>query len=327
MSFFNPEATTPLITHAKPRANYQVAMSKTITPIDLSKTGSAYFAPATVSHPGTSLIHVAGQVGVLQGGHIPPDYVSQIHLALLNLKQIIFAAGATINDIAKLTIYIVDYDPATRKHVRHIEKFLDGHRPAVTLIPVQKLAQPGLLFEVEAVIATKDPGPFPLSCESGSSKEEVDVVIIGAGLAGLTAAEHVLHAGLSCVILEARDRVGGKTWSQHVSKGDGIVDLGAAWINDSNQSRMIGLARRFGAELVIQNTTGLCVLQDFEGICSTFPYGELPKVSTYLPYSMYVTEKQTTVRLTVECSLTPPQPAMLQRSVTCAKETVRLSMF
>ncbi|KUI63468.1 Amine oxidase [flavin-containing] [Cytospora mali] len=250
-------------------------MSKPIETVDLPNTSSAYFAPATLSYPETSLLHVAGQVGLAQDGHMPADYESQIHLALLNLKRVIFVAGASIDDLAKLTIYVVNYDPDTRKHIRHVKKFLNGHRPAITLVPVQQLAQPGWLFEVDAVVAVRTPGPLPMVSKSATKK--VDVAIIGAGLAGLTAAGDVLRAGLSCVVLEARDRVGGKTWSQPLSKGDGTIDLGAAWINDTNQSRMIGLARRFGADLIEQNTTGDCVLQDFEGRCSSFPYGELPK--------------------------------------------------
>ena len=68
--------------------------------------------------------------------------------------------------------------------------------------------------------------------------ETTDVVIIGAGLAGLTAARDILASGLSCIILEARDRVGGKTWSLPLPDGNGTVDLGAAWINDVNQTQV-----------------------------------------------------------------------------------------
>lgn len=272
-------------------------MTKSISAVDLSTTTSAaYFAPATVSKPGVSLVHVAGQVGTTKDGSAPADYESQVHLALLNLKQVLFAAGASITDIAKLTLYIVNYDPATRKHTRHVQRFLRGHRPAITLVPVPQLAQPGWLFEVDAVVAvetTLSP-PKPVATTPKQQQQQpgrqkvVDVVIIGAGLAGLAAADEVHRAGLSCVVLEARDRVGGKTWSEPLAQGHGVIDLGAAWINDSNQSRMIALARRFGADLIEQNTTGRCVLQDFEGQCSEFPYGELPNVRMCVMCVTYV---------------------------------------
>ena len=109
--------------------------------------------------------------------------------------------------------------------------------------------------------------------------EEVDVVVIGAGLAGLTAARDIIKSGLSCIILEARDRVGGKTWSQQLSDGRGTVDLGAAWINDVNQTQVYALAKQYNAELIEQNTTGNCAIQDASGTVSGFPYGELPSVS------------------------------------------------
>ncbi|CAD0098413.1 unnamed protein product, partial [Aureobasidium mustum] len=88
------------------------------------------------------------------------------------------------------------------------------------------------------------------------TREEADVVVIGAGLAGLTAARDIIKSGLSCIILEARDRVGGKTWSQQLADGKGTVDLGAAWINDVNQTQVYALAKQYNAELIEQNTTG-----------------------------------------------------------------------
>jgi monoamine oxidase len=111
-----------------------------------------------------------------------------------------------------------------------------------------------------------------------ASGQTVDVLVVGAGLAGLSAAEKIVNAGYSCRVLEARDRVGGRTWSQPMPSGEVVVDLGAAWINDTNQERMIALARRFGAELIEQNTTGGCVLQREGGELARFEYGEVPKV-------------------------------------------------
>ncbi|KAL4913352.1 hypothetical protein BDW62DRAFT_214345 [Aspergillus aurantiobrunneus] len=153
-----------------------------------------------------------------------------------------------------------------------------GHRPAVTLVPVQQLAAAGWLFEVDAVVARPVPAPVPRLLNDTSRKEDVDVIIIGAGLAGLSAASELQRAGLSFIILEARDRVGGKTWSQSVPGDDHVVvDLGAAWMNSINQGKVYALAQRFGAEILEQNTTGLCVLENANGECSTFKYGELPK--------------------------------------------------
>ncbi|KAI5199168.1 hypothetical protein AUEXF2481DRAFT_68061 [Aureobasidium subglaciale EXF-2481] len=110
----------------------------------------------------------------------------------------------------------------------------------------------------------------------GTASESVDVVVIGAGLAGLTAARDLIKAGLSCIILEARDRVGGKTWSQELPDSKGTVDLGAAWINDVNQTQVYGLAKQYNAEFIEQNTTGNCAIQDASEKISTFPYGGLP---------------------------------------------------
>jgi monoamine oxidase len=254
-------------------------MAPLVESLDLANTSKVYHAPATVIRSNTRTIHVSGQVGHTKDGHVPTDYVSQIHLALLNLRKVIVAAGATVKDIAKLTFYIVNYNPAQRKHTRPIQRFLQGHRPAITLVPVTQLAVSGWLFEVDAVIACPEV-PLSISTPTSQGKTEVvDVAIIGAGLAGLSAAHEVLRAGLSCVILEARDRVGGKTWSQPLSDGKGMIEMGAAWINDVNQTRMIALTRRYGVELIEQNTSGNCVLQDFDGNASPFPYGELPRAS------------------------------------------------
>lgn len=249
-----------------------------VASVDLHNTASSYFAPATVTNGG--IVHVSGQPGSTDDGAVPSDYESQIHLALLRLRQIIIAANASINDIIKLNIYIVNYDATTRKHTPHLMRFLGNHRPAVTLVPVDQLAVPSWLFEVDAVL--NKPPQLQITQSLSPPSNSVDVVIIGAGLAGLTAAHDVISKGYTCIILEARDRVGGKTWSQPIDGGNGVVDVGAAWINDTSQTRVYALAKRFKAELIEQNTQGNCVFQGFDGECSTFPYGELPNVSDHI---------------------------------------------
>lgn len=229
----------------------------------------------TFSHVATStgpsrIVTTAGQVGADSEGVVPASLDAQIALAFDNLGRCLEAAGATVADVIKLTYYIVDYDATKRSHTPHLLKFLNGHRPATTLVPVPKLAVPEYLFEVEATAAVRqDP------------TQSVDVVVVGAGLSGLQTAYDLQQAGISCVVVEARDRVGGKTWSIE-PVGDGkVVDLGAAWINDTNQGRVHALTRKFGLATVIQNTTGMVVQEDLNGSKSTFKYGSVPKVSGF----------------------------------------------
>lgn len=110
------------------------------------------------------------------------------------------------------------------------------------------------------------------------SNKIYDVIVVGAGLSGLQAAVDIQAAGLSCIVLEARDRVGGKTWSVPLANGKGFVDIGAAWTNDTNQTHIYALTKRFGIELVQQNTDGDCIFQDVDGSTHSFPYGTSPKV-------------------------------------------------
>lgn len=81
----------------------------------------------------------------------------------------------------------------------------------------------------------------------------VDVVVIGAGFAGLTAARKLRVAGHSVVVLEADDRVGGRTKPGKIA-GE-IVDLGGQWVGPS-QTHLLALAKEYGVTVYPQYTTG-----------------------------------------------------------------------
>lgn len=106
-----------------------------------------------------------------------------------------------------------------------------------------------------------------------------DVAVIGAGLSGLQAAYSAQQAGLSVVVIEARDRVGGKTWSVPLASGRGFADLGAAWVNVGTQKRIGGYIRRLGLKTTKQRLEGRAVIQVAPGERVEFPFGITPDVS------------------------------------------------
>ena len=70
------------------------------------------------------------------------------------------------------------------------------------------------------------------------------VLVVGAGVAGLTAANALTHAGVECVVLEARDRIGGRL--RTVDVGGSPVDLGGSWIHMPDGNPMSAFARLAG---------------------------------------------------------------------------------
>jgi len=75
---------------------------------------------------------------------------------------------------------------------------------------------------------------------------EVDVAIVGAGFAGLTAARALGAAGASTVVLEARDRVGGRVLNEPLGNG-AVVEVGGQWIGPT-QDRLAALATEMGVD-------------------------------------------------------------------------------
>jgi monoamine oxidase len=89
--------------------------------------------------------------------------------------------------------------------------------------------------------------------------DRVDVAIVGAGFAGLAAAAALRAAGARVTVLEARDRVGGRVWTQEV--GGGRFDLGGQWIGPG-QERLAALAARLGVATFPTFANGAKILDD-----------------------------------------------------------------
>ena len=73
------------------------------------------------------------------------------------------------------------------------------------------------------------------------------VAVVGAGFAGLAAAEALAASGVDVIVLEARDRVGGRVWSRKLANG-ATVELGAEFILPGNDT-MLSYVDRFGLGL------------------------------------------------------------------------------
>lgn len=81
-----------------------------------------------------------------------------------------------------------------------------------------------------------------------------DVVVVGAGLAGLAAARALTDAGADVAVLEARDRVGGRTHSV-LEDGQRLIEYGAQWVGPT-QDRVLALIGEFGLETFTQYSDG-----------------------------------------------------------------------
>ncbi len=93
----------------------------------------------------------------------------------------------------------------------------------------------------------------PLATRASSEEQDgptgKQVIVIGAGLAGLAAAQTLKQRGYQVLVLESRDRLGGRTWTSHHWK-DAPLDLGASWIHGLNGNPITELAEAAGASTV-----------------------------------------------------------------------------
>ncbi len=100
-----------------------------------------------------------------------------------------------------------------------------------------------------------------------------DIAIVGAGLSGLRAARRLVDAGRSVVVLEARDRVGGRTWT--IDLQGGAFDVGGQWLGPT-QNRARALVDELGLTLFPTWTQGQTLL-DVGGRLRQYS-GEIPRL-------------------------------------------------
>lgn len=114
------------------------------------------YSHVAVVEGATRWILLAGQGGEAADGALSPDFAVQLRQAMDNISIALAAANATLRDVVRLTVLVVDHDGAKLEALSRTvrERFAGRPAPACTLIPVPRLALDGMLVEVEATAAT-----------------------------------------------------------------------------------------------------------------------------------------------------------------------------
>mgnify|MGYP000567731486 CR=1 FL=1 len=102
--------------------------------------------------------------------------------------------------------------------------------------------------------------PLLAGCGRGNDAGGDRVIVVGAGMAGLSAARRLADAGIAVTVLEARNRIGGRTWTD--SSLGLPIDLGAAWFHGTKGNPLVALADQIGARTVRTDFESVAVFAD-----------------------------------------------------------------
>ncbi|MBN3827672.1 RidA family protein [Burkholderia sp. Ac-20384] len=119
----------------------------------------------TLTAPGQDIPGISGAVVVkgdlaLLSGHVPvaadgsvaPTLEDQLEQAFQNLDSTLHHAGSSLDQIARMTLYVRDYRPEQLGTIRTVrDRWLKGHAPASALIGVASLFRPEVLVEIDAI--------------------------------------------------------------------------------------------------------------------------------------------------------------------------------
>jgi len=107
------------------------------------------------------------------------------------------------------------------------------------------------------------------------AEHEADVAVVGAGFAGIVAARELQRKGIDVVLLEARDRVGGRVLNEPIGDGK-VVEVGGQWVGPG-QDRLYALAREVGVETYPTHSEGENLIE-FRGALKRYK-GTIPRIN------------------------------------------------
>ena len=136
-----------------PAANENDLKLTIVNPKNLyDPTPNGYSTAVIVPREGR-VAYISGQGGQDGKGALSPDFAVQVKQAYANLRAALDALGARPDQVAKLTVFVVDHDMSKLEVLtKNVKDMFGAALPAQTLIPVPKLAIDPMLFEVEAVV-------------------------------------------------------------------------------------------------------------------------------------------------------------------------------
>lgn len=140
-----------IITTGAPTMSAETRLTIVNPPMLGDPTPNGY--STAVIAPAGRTAYISGQGGFDSTGGISPDFATQVTQTYANLATAIEALGARPDQVAKLTVYVVDHDMSKLGVLTQAVTTMFGTAlPAQTLVPVPKLAIDPMLFEVEAVV-------------------------------------------------------------------------------------------------------------------------------------------------------------------------------
>jgi enamine deaminase RidA (YjgF/YER057c/UK114 family) len=124
-----------------------------VNPPTLGDPSANGYSTAVIVPAGARVAYISGQGGHDSTGSLSPDFAVQVRQAYVNLRAALDALGARPDQVAKLTVFVVDHDMSKLGVLTSSVVDMFGEAlPAQTLVPVPKLAIDPMLFEVEAIV-------------------------------------------------------------------------------------------------------------------------------------------------------------------------------
>ncbi|MFI6784457.1 RidA family protein [Micromonospora sp. NPDC050276] len=125
---------------------------KFINPKGLYDPRPNAYSHLAVFPAGWRMILPAGQGGETEDGGLAENFGTQLRQALANTATVLAAAGATMSDVAKFNLLVVDHNEEKFGMVRQeFDRVWGDRKPAWTLIPVPALALDGMLIEIDVI--------------------------------------------------------------------------------------------------------------------------------------------------------------------------------